>query len=52
MSSNKRFLLFLIALAILIISILALAYSLGPDRTLREVIPVTPTYLLPPVVTP
>jgi hypothetical protein len=52
MSSKKRLILFLIALAILLISIAVLAYALGPDRTLREVIPVTPTYFLPPAVTP
>jgi hypothetical protein len=52
MSSKKRRILLLLALAILLISLAMLIYALQPIQSVREVIPITPTFLFPPVGKP
>jgi hypothetical protein len=52
MSSKKRTIFLLLALALLLLSSLALIYSFRSVEPLHEVLPVTPTFLYPPAVMP
>lgn len=52
MSQKKRRILYIIAMVIFALAAAALVYSLLPTETLRDTLPVTPTYLIPPAGAP
>ena len=52
MSQKTRRNLFILSFVLLSVALVLLIYSLVPITNLREVLPIAPTYLSPPVVTP
>jgi len=52
MSPKKRRVLFIIAFIIFAVAAAALIYAWLPSDTLRDTLPVTPTYLIPPAGVP
>jgi len=52
MLPKQRRVLVIIAMVIFILAAAALAYALLPSETLRDTLPITPTYLVPPAGAP
>lgn len=52
MSQKKRRILILLALGLLLLALVALAYAWLPSQVLHDISPITPTYLVPPAGTP
>jgi hypothetical protein len=52
MTKKARKILFLIALTVLVVALALLVYSFLPVENLKEIVPITPTYLVPPAVAP